>query len=170
VTETEDLERARDAVRAAVLADVSRTRGTRRRRAVAIVTGTALLLTAGAAVGAKELARPDQGLIDTTVICYQEADLGSAQQYMTGYGAANQTMPVDVGCEQVWIDDMWKYPSGPPEGHHPFPVPRIAACLDPQGIGAGFPLWDDSETPQQLCERLGLPYWDGSLQIGTGRS
>ena len=110
MSETEDLERAREAVRAAVLADVSRTRGTRRRRVIAIVTGTALLLTAGAAIGAKELARPDQGL-----------------------------------------------------------VPRIAACLDPQGIGAGFPLWDDSETPQQVCARLGLPSWDGSLQIGTGQ-
>lgn len=169
MTETADLERARDAVRSAVLSGIVRRRRTRRARAFVVATGSALALAAGAAIGATGFTPADQGLIDSMVVCYQQDDLHSRQQYVSGAVDDSGVMQVEGGCELVWSEDMWKYPDGPPEGHHPFPVPRIAACLDPQGIGAGFPLWDDSETPQQMCERLGLPFWDGSLQLGSGQ-
>lgn len=157
MTEIVELERNRDDVRLAVLSGIVKKRTFRQRRNVILVAGAGLALAAAAGVGATTLFRPDPVFIDNTVLCYQKADLSSEQQVVQG----EAPLPVVDACDLVWREGGWGQAHGLPSNA---PHPRIAQCLDPSGIGAGFPLWDDSETAEQVCDRLGLPVWDGSLQ------
>jgi hypothetical protein len=161
MTEEEELEGRRAAVRVGVFAGIAHRRVIRQRRAIALVAGAGLLLAAGAAVGAAKVVTASQQDIDTFAECYKTPDLSLSPNGAQWGGPG--TIDISENCQIMWDgggDDVGHRPPGVPDDA----VPEIAACLGPAGVGAGFPIWNHSETEEELCTRLGLPVFDDSLQ------
>lgn len=162
MTEDEELERNEPQVRRTVFAGIAHRRVIRQRRMIALIAGAALLLVAGVSVGAAQLVQlQSQPTLDGTVICYRTQSLDEPYWFTVGDDAV---IEVHEFCADMWVNgDVGPLATTPEEtGLHDAPV--IAACLDPRGLGAGFPIWHGEYTEKELCDKLGLPVWDGSLQ------
>ena len=163
MTEDEELESHRAVVRVGVFAGIARRRVIRQRRVIALVAGAGLLLAAGTAIGAAKLVTVTQMDIDHNIACYPTASL----EYEPIWFQDLDEPPVNIpgNCELLWREapDIGHRPPGVDPGAYPG---AFAECLGPDGTAAGFPLWDDTETGERVCERLGLPIWDPSISSG----
>lgn len=162
MTDDQRLQAARDSVRAAVLAGIAHQRMVRRRGIALIGIGASLLLGAAASLGATHLITASQLHVDTVALCYKFDDLEHEPMPVVFGGEESvDTVDIVITCLDLYDSEFLTMPR--PEGIPADAIPEIAACLDPSGVGAGFPIWDDEE-PEELCHRLGLPVWDPSMQ------
>jgi hypothetical protein len=157
MSEQEALEERRDPIRIGVFSGIARRRVVRQRRTIALIAGAGLLLAGGAAVGAAKLVTPTASQTAHDAACYPAANLDEPHYFSNG-----DEPPYDVVelCQEMWkrgVIGQTPPPTDPNDMTADFPVPDIALCLDPLGFRAGFPIWDDTETAEELCTRLGLP-------------
>lgn len=166
-TEDRSIDEHRDRVRTGVLESIARTRTVRHRIQIAAAAGSVVVLAA-AGLGAAALTTASQSDLDHFVECYADDDLSlSPNGVTTGGNEGQPSMDVVEFCSFMWQKDLIGPGPGPDDPNDPelnLPVPRLAACLGPHGVGAGFPIWDENETAAELCTRLGLPVWDPELQ------
>jgi hypothetical protein len=158
MSEDRELEQHRDQVRGRVFAGIARRRVIRQRRLIGIIAGSAVVLAAGVGLGAAKLVTqaPEQRSLENAA-CYASDDTSQPQYFINADGTAYDVVAL---CQEMWLRGQIGQtppPADPNDMSGNFPVPDIALCVDGDGYVSGFPIWDDAETAQQLCDRLGLP-------------
>jgi hypothetical protein len=160
MTLDDDMEQQRSSIRDSVLSEISHRRTRRRRLTLAAVAGAGLAVVAGVAIGGTQLVRLSPAVEHGAASCYWTDDpAGEVEHFF-----ADEPQPFDVVelCSQFWqFGQIGQTPPAPQNDFsNEYPVPEIAVCFGSDGMPWGFPIWDD-ETEKQLCDRLGLPVYDG---------
>jgi hypothetical protein len=151
------------AVRGRLLTTVGRDRFWRRWQLLA--AGGVLVVAAGAATAGIVISQAPKESTDYSVVCYERADLSSREAW---FGVPQETVAengevrprerasAEAMCALAWRGGLLGQDAGPPADPNSasLPVPPLAYCLRNDGITAGFPRGDESESA--LCDRLGL--------------
>ena len=131
--------------------------------AIAVASAGVLSLTAGVVVVA--MATPEQ--VSYSVNCYEKASLSSTYTTATdpeatssnGTVTRTRTNPIS-SCAAMWKMGLLGQatpPSDPNTAH--FPVPALVGCTMANGVGAGFPRGQSSDSDADFCSGLGLTPW-----------
>ena len=127
-----------------------------------LVVAAAMLAIAGAGVAAGTIANPSQQSMFAN--CYQGSTTNSRLAQVAfptnrGYATtpATSASPQQISnalflCRTLWRDGAFSGSSKP----GPFPVPKLQVCLRDDLIISVFRKTNTSESPDAVCDRLGL--------------